>query len=180
MIIFLNYSFNRDYLDYLHELLKNNFKKSYTEYIENYLSEFLNENLNIFIITKLNFFTEYLINKINNEFNYYILLFEKTKEIGIGSVNAFSNLYKTTLKKNIKFYYEIIEEDALFYNDIFYRKNKYLFKENFINYFYKELNIYNIRIFAMKENFEELILDTDFNKTLKNVSNELGNQRISH
>lgn len=32
----------------------------------------------------------------------------------------------------------------------------------------------------MKENFEELILDTDFNKTLKNVSNELGNQRISH
>ena len=66
MIIFLNYSFNRDYLDYLHELLKNNFKKSYTEYIENYLSEFLNENLNIFIITKLNFFTEYLIKSIMN------------------------------------------------------------------------------------------------------------------
>ena len=88
-------------------------------------------------------------------------------------INAFSNLYKTTLKKNVKFYYETIEEDALFYIDIFYRKNKYLFKENFINFFYKELNIYNIRIFAMKENFEELILDYDFNKTLKNVSNEL-------
>ena len=88
-------------------------------------------------------------------------------------MNACSNLYKKNLLKNLKFYFEVIEEDAIFYLDVFYRKNIYLFKENYINYYVKELNEYNIEIYALKENMDELIYDNIFNKTLKNISNEL-------
>ena len=178
MIIFSNYSYNSVYIDYLNDLLINSFKISYTNYINNYLSLYLNENLNIFIFSKINFYTKYLIDKISNEYNYYILLLKNTKELGIGSVNALSNLYKKNLQKNLKFYYEIIEEDALFYIDIFYRKNKYIFKENFINFYIKKLNQYNIEIHALKESFDEIIYNNNFNKTLNKISDELIKENI--
>ena len=54
------------------------------------------------------------------------------------------------MNKQIKFYYDTIEEDVLFYIDKFYRKNKYIFKENYINYYAKELNEFNIEIYDLK------------------------------
>ena len=173
MIFFINYTYNSNYKDYLGELLKNNFKKSYINYINNFIVEFLNDNISIFINTKLDLYTKYLIEKISNEFNYYILLFNKTQELGIESINAFFKLYKTTIYKQIKFYYDTIEEDVLFYIDIFYRKNKYIFKENYINYYAKELNEFNIEIYGLKEYINEIISDNNFNKSLNNISNEL-------
>ena len=110
---------------------------------------------------------------MNNEFNYYIFLFEKTKEIGIGTSNAFSNLYLKTLKKNFKFYYDLIKEDILFYNDLFYRKNKYIFKENYIKFFADELNDYRINIHGINEYIIELISDINFNNSLNFISKEL-------
>ena len=173
MTIYINYTYNSYYQDYLKGLLIDSFQVSYINYINNYLIEHLKENINIYISTKLDFYTEYLTEKISNEFDYYVFLFNKTKEIGIGTQNAFSKLYKNSVYKNLKFYYEIIEEDVLFYINLFYRKNKYLFKENYINYFFNELNEYNIELYGLKEFIDEIIYDQNFNKSLNNYSNIL-------
>ena len=178
MIIFLNYSYNQNYQDYIKELILDSFHISYNNYIKNYLVDQFKDNINIYINTKLDFYTKYLIEKISNEFNYYIFLFNKTKEIGIGTVNAFSNLYKKSLYKNLKFYYDEIKEDALFHINIFYRKNKYIFKENYFNFFINELNDYNIELYGLKEYIYELIYDINFNKTLNNLSDELMKELI--
>ena len=178
MIILSNYTYNQNYQDYIKELILDSFHISYNNYINNYLVEKFKENINIYINTKLDFYTKYLIEKISNEFSYYIFLFNKTKEIGIGTVNAFSNLYKKSLYKNLKFYYDEIKEDALFHINIFYRKNKYIFKENYINFFINELNDYNVEIYGLKEYINELIYDINFNKTLNNLSDKLMKELI--
>ena len=178
MIIYLNYSSNSLYKDYLKELLINFFKKSYDKYINNYLLEHVKNNINININTKLDFYTQYLIGKISNEFIYYIFLFNKTNEIGIGSFNAFTNLYKKNLYKNIKLYYEIIEEDALFYINMFYKKNRHMFKENYIYFFINKINDYNISIYGLNEFIDELLYDKDFNKSLNNISDDLMKNNI--
>ena len=170
MIVFLNYSYNSNYQDYLKKSLLDSFEISYNNYINNYLIEYLKGNINIYINSKFNFYNQYLIEKISDEFNYYILLFNETNEIGNGTFNAFTNLYQKTLLKNIKFYYDIIEEDALFYINLFYRKNKYIFKENFIQFFVDELNDYNIHIYGLKE--------FNFNKSLNDISEKLFNNII--
>ena len=178
MTIYINYTYNSYYQDYLKELLIDSFQESYINYINNYLIDYLKENINIYINTKLDFYTEYLTEKISNEFDYYVFLFNKTKEIGMGTQNTFSHLYKNSIYKNLKFCYEVIEEDVLFYINILYRKNKYLFKENYINYFFNELNEYNIELYGLKEFINEIIYDENFNKSLNSYSNILMKELI--
>ena len=178
MIIYLNFTYNSNYQDYLKKLIIDSFQISYIKYIDNYLLEYLKENLHLFIISKLDFYSKYIVEKVKNEFNYYLFLFNKTKEIGIGTENAFSNLYKKTLNKKINFYYEIVKEDVLFYINIFYRKNKHLFKEKYLNYFIHELNDYNIELYGLKEFKDEFIYDNNLNKTLNNISNYLMKENI--
>ena len=179
MIMYLNYTHNSKYFDYLFDLLKNSFSDSYNNYINNFLVDNLIENLTIFINIKVDFYFEYLVNKIKCEFNYYILLLNKTKELGIGSITSFSNLYKNTIRQNFKRFSESLEDDIIFYINLFYKKNKSVFRKNYINFFINEINLYNIEINGLKDYISEIIIyDNHFNKSLDNISNNLFEQLI--
>jgi len=78
------------------------------------------------------------------------------------------------LKKKINnSIYFTITEYALFYIDIFYRRNKYTFSNNYITYYANKLNEYKIDIHQLNEVIDEIMYDGTFNKTLNIISNEL-------
>ena len=69
--------------------------------------------------------------------------------------------------------YFTITEYALFYIDIFYRRNKYTFRNNYITYYANKLNEYKLDIRQLNEIIDEIMYDGTFNKTLNIISNEL-------
>ena len=60
-----------------------------------------------------------------------------------------------------------------FYINIFYRENKKVFRNNFIDYYNNNDNEYNIDIFELKSNFDDIIYDKLFNKTLDDISHQI-------
>ena len=60
-----------------------------------------------------------------------------------------------------------------FYINIFYRENKKVFRNNFIDYYNNNDNEYNIDIFELKSNFDDIIYDKLFNKTLDEISHQI-------
>ena len=87
MIIYINFTQNSKYNKYLYDLLLNAFKPSYTKYINNYLINPLIDNVTIFINNYSEIHLDYLMNKIIDEFDYYVLLLNNTKELGINALN---------------------------------------------------------------------------------------------
>ena len=173
MVTYINYTQNNIYYDYLYDLLSNSFKPSYTNYINNYLISPLIDNITSFINNYAEIHLDYLMSKINDEFDYYYLLLNNTKELGVNSKYSLSTLYDDVEKKINNSIYFTITEYALFYIDKFYRTNKYTFSNNYITYYANKLNAYKLDICQLNEVIDEIMYDGNFNKTLNNISNEL-------
>jgi hypothetical protein len=118
---------------------------------------------------------EYIKEKVKEEKGYYSLLLNNTNELGVTSINSFISLYDYIYDKiNKTLHYQI--EDYISDNiNFFYRENKYIFKDIFINYyFYNSNKMFGTEnIFRLETFLEEFILDRNFNKTLENISKEL-------
>jgi len=100
----------------------------------------------------------YIKEKILNEDIYYSFILNKTRELGITSKKAFANLYDyLTDKINKTLYYQI--EDYISCNIVFfYRENRHLFKNTFINYYIKNSNkkLSTDNVFKLNSYFPEL------------------------
>ena len=178
IVSYLNYTQNNIYFDYLYALLLNSFNSSYTNYFNNYLAVPLIDNITIFINKYAEILLDYLINKINNEFNYYTMILKNTEELGENSKLSLSNLYINAKKKIYESFTYTINEYILFYIDVFYRKNKYIFSNNYINFFTNGLNEYNLEIYHLNEIIDTIIYDEKFNKTLNEYSKDILNNLI--
>jgi hypothetical protein len=98
-VLYINYTQNDLYFNYLYNILLYSFKPSYTNYINNYLISPLIDNITTFINNYEDIHLDYLSNKTIDEFNYYLLLLNNTKELGVNSINALSCLYDDVKKK---------------------------------------------------------------------------------
>ena len=174
MILYINYTQNNKYNNYLYDLLEKSFKPSYKDYINNYLINPLIDNITIFINDYTEIHLDYLINKITDEFDYYVLLLKNTKELGRNSINSIISLYDDVGKKLNQSINYTVNEYVLFYLDLFYRNNKYIFSENYISYYSHALNEYkNELLYNLNEIIDEIIYDGIFYKKTKEYSNEL-------
>ena len=178
LIFYVNYLKNEEYKNLLYNSLIHSFKKSYDQFINEYIINEINKNISIYINDKFDIFIERLKSKLQYEFNYYLFLFNNTKEIGSSTKNAFINLYsdfKNNIKDDLNY---LIEEEIYFYINIFERQNKKQFMNNFINYYFEDNQRYKIDIFKLKYYFEDIILDKKFNKTIISISNILMDRLI--
>ena len=172
---YINYLYENKYNQLLKKELINIYNESFIEFIEKIITGDIEDNILIYIFGKINISTEYIKQKIINENNYYNFLFNKTKELGITSKKAMISLYDYIIDRlNKTLIYQL--EDHISDNIIFfYRENKYIFKDLFIEYFVENKNeIFGIEnIFNLKKILPELIFSKDFNKTLEAISQEL-------
>ena len=178
IILYINYTQNNIYSEHIYSLLIDSFNSSYTNYINNYLIFPLIDNVTLYIKNNANIHLNYLINKIKDEFDYYSMMLNFTKELGKNSKQSLSDLYDYLNNKINEYIDNNIKNYVLFYLDIFYKTNKYIFRDNYINYYANELNEYGITIHQIKDIINEIIYDTDINKTLNIYSNELFNELI--
>ena len=177
-ILYINYTQNSIYNDYLYNLLIYFFKPSYINYIDNYLIPPLIDNITIYINNNVEIYLYYIINKIKDEYNYYIMILDDIEELGINSIESLSNLYDDVNKKINQSITYIINEYVLFYIDIVFKKNRYIFRDNYITYYLKGKNEYDIEIYQLKEVIKEMIYDGKFNKILNEYSDEIINRHI--
>ena len=98
--------------------------------------------------------------------------------MGYTSKIALINLYSDIKQKINETLFYLINDDIHFYLNIFYRENKKMFINNFLNYYYSNSNLYNISIFKINYFLDEIILDRKFNNTLDEISLELINNTI--
>ena len=173
MINYANYLKNSDFKEFLYNELILSFNYSYINLMNNFLVDDLTEEVASLINNKLELYILYMTQKIKDEYNYYCLILENTEEMGYSSKMAFINLYENIKNKINDSLYYLIENDIYFYLDTFYRENKILFINNFINYYVYNLNQYNMTIHKLSEFYKEIIIQREFNKTLDDISKEL-------
>ena len=75
------------------------FNLSYSKMINNFIIDELIGNVNVLINNNIETQIDYITNKIINEYDYYQLLLNIIKVIGINNKNSFSNLYKNLFRK---------------------------------------------------------------------------------
>ena len=178
LVIYINYTQNNLYFNLLYDLLVDSFKPSYTNYFNNYLISPLIENITIFINAYIEMHLDYLSNKIEDEFNYYHMILNNTKELGVNSINALASLYDNVKMKINESIHYTITEYILFYINSFYRKNKNIFSNHYITYYANQMNEYKIQIYQLNEIIDKIIYDETFNKTIKNISSDLMDELI--
>ena len=178
IIYYLNNIKTDEYKNYLYNLLITSFNSSYTNLINNFITNELIDNINIIINNKLELYIEHMTKKLKNEYNYYLFLLNNTKDLGYSSKMAFINLYiKLKEAINETIYYNI-EYEINYYLDLFYKENKNLFLNNYLNYYINNLNKYDIKVFNLNQFLNEIIYDKKFNLTIKDISNKLINNDI--
>ena len=171
---YINYRNDKIYSILLKNELIKAFNDSFKDFIDNIITGDIEDNVVIFIFSKIDINVDYIKEKTINEDKYYIFLLNKTKELGITSKKALISLYDYINDRvNKTLHYQI--EDYISDNIVFfYRENKYIFKEFFIDYFSQDKNkLFKIdNIFNLESYLTEFIYSRDFNKTLENLSNE--------
>ena len=175
MAEYINYKKEKKYKDFLIEAPYNAFNLSFTEFMENSISGDIEDKLLIYILGKIDINVNCIEEKVQNEKGYYSLLLNKTKELGITSVNAFISLYdylSDRVNKTLRYQIEDYISDNIIF---FFRENKYIFRDIFFNYYLKNSNSkFGIEnIFKLKTFLEELKFNLEFNKTLENISKSL-------
>ena len=173
MIHYINQMKDDEYKKYLYNLLVDSFNISYTNFVNNFI---LDETMNDIIISinnRLELHLDYMFKKIKDEFEYYLLILNTTDELGLSSKNALINLYEKIKTKLNETMFYLFEDDINFYFDLFYRENKKMFRDNFINYYFRDKNEYDTKIYKITEISDEFILDLKFNQTLDEISEHL-------
>ena len=149
------------------------FNLSYSKMINNFIVDELIGNVSVLINNNIETQIDYITNKIINEYDYYQLLLNNIKVIGINNKNSFTNLYKNLFRKLNESIFYLVEDKIYLYLDLFNRKNKNIFKDNFIDFYVNNLNKYRINFNFISEIFHNIFLDKNFNKTLDSISKEL-------
>jgi hypothetical protein len=98
------------------------------------------------------------------------LLLNNLKVIGINNKNSFTNLYKNLFRKLNESIFYLVEDKIYLYLDLFNRKNKNIFKDNFIDFYVNNLNKYRINFNFISEIFHNIFLDKNCNKTPDSIS----------
>ena len=178
IILYINRAKDSDYTKFLVNNLIKSFNISYEHFVDNFLIDEIIENTTKFISNKLELYIDYIKERITNEYDYFLFLLNNTEEISISSNTALNNLFINYKNKINEYLNNSIEDEIYFYFDIFSKENKNIFTKNYINYFYKNLNEYNIDIYKIKNYLEEIIIDKNFNKTLETYSNNIINNII--
>ena len=170
MIHYVNFLKNEEYKNYLNDNLITAFNESYINFVNNFILDELIYDITISINNRLEIHLDYMIQKIKDEYYYYLLVLNSTDELGYSSKRALINLYDIIkIKLNETIFY-LIEDDITFYLDLFYRENKKMFRNNFLNYYFVNRNEYNTKIFKIEDFADEFILNINFNKTLDDLS----------
>ena len=170
MIHYINLMEKNEYRNYLNNCLINSFNKSYSDFVNNFILEELLDDIIISINKRLEIHLDYMTQKIKDEYNYYLLILDKTDELGNSSKSAITNLYEIIKSKLNETIFYLFQDDISFYLDLFYRENKKILRNEFLNYYFRNINQYGIIIFKIKDYEDEFILDSKFNKTLDKMS----------
>ena len=175
MITIANNIYNDVLINNISNSLIYYFNSSYSDFFNHYIINELIDNITIIINNKFKMNIDYILEKIENEFNYYLLIINNSDEIGENTKNKMINLYENINEKINETLFYLIENNIYFYLDLFYRENNNNFISNFINYYLNESNQYNINININKYfNFiKEILADKDFNKTINEISKDL-------
>ena len=173
MIFFAKNNYNDDLVSHISNSLIYYFNSSYSDLFNNFIINELVDNITIIINNKFQMQIDYILKKIENEFNYYLLILNNTDEIGENSKNKLINLYENFNKKLNETLFYLIEDNIYFYLDLFYRENKNNFKNNFINYYLNESNEYNINVNKYFNFIKEILAEKEFNKTIDKISKDL-------
>lgn len=174
---YIQYDCEIKYNNYMKQTLIEIFNNSFTEFMKNAISGDIEDNFLFYVFSKIEINIKYIIEKVQNETDYYTLLLNKTKELGITSKKALISLYDyigDRVNKSLQYQIEDYIGDNIIF---FYRENKFLFRDNFINYYLKNSNkMFNVdNIFNLRSILHEFIVSRDFNKSLDNISKDLWN-----
>ena len=178
IINYINYVKNDEYKNYLFNLFISSFNSSYLNFINNFMIEELINDVVIMISNKLEMYLDYMIEKIKDEYTYYILILNKTDELGYSSKMALINSHKNIKVRLNETIFYLLEDDIDFYLNLFYRENKKMFINNYLNYCLNGINSYNINIYKIENFSDEIILDQKFNNTLDEISKYIMNDTI--
>ena len=126
---YINYKIDKKYYGFLKESLYEAFSETFTEFMKNAISGYLEDNLIIYIIGKIDINMEYIKEKVKDEKGYYSLLLNNTNELGVTSINSFISLYDYIYDKINKIIHYQIEDYISDNINFFYREKKYIFKD---------------------------------------------------
>ena len=166
MINYINVIKKNELNKYFFQLSISSFNASYFNLFNYFIKNEIISNISILINDKLELQLDFISKKIREEYDYYLLILNNTELIGYSSKIAFINLYKKLNKILNEELFNFIQDDIYYYLDIFYRENREIFKNNFINFYINNLNQYNINIVIINVFIKENICSKEFNETL--------------
>ena len=172
-IYFANKMYNDDIISDISNSLIFYFNSCYTDLFNNFIINELFDNITIIINNKIHIQIDYILKKIEDEFNYYLLILNNTEEIRENSKNKLINFNENINKKINETLFYLVENNIYFYLDLFYKENKNNFINNFINYYLNELNQYSINLNKYSNIIKEIVVDKEFNKTIDKISKNL-------
>ena len=168
-----NTSKEPEYKNLIYDILIESFNISYSNNIKLYIINEAMNSIDILISDKINIFIDYFSNKLKNDFEYYSLLLDQMEELGNSSKLSIKNLFSKIPKKLNDTIYYFIEEELFYHIDIFFRENKNIFIDNFLNFYLNSEYHLNLSIYKIEDYVIEIISDNTFNKTLNNISSNL-------
>ena len=154
-----------EYKEFLNKILLEEFNNSIFEFINNFIKQDTEFNINIDILEKYNIKLDLFENKLENELKYYLFLLNNSNEIGITTKKAFLNLYNYIEKEfNIKI--NELTNEFSYDLDYFYMTNKKIFIDEYFNYL---KNIKSKKIFKLQEYIDKIFSNQKFNNSLEEI-----------
>ena len=170
------------YNEFLRGELIESFETSSRNFAQNTLLVKMKNNLDIFVFGKIDINLEFILAKIKSETDYYLTILDKmNRKISEKSkadlISLYDNYLKETMRETIQSQVEdYIKENITF----FYRENKYIFKEMFINHYLNNATekFSADNIFHLYSSLKKLILNNSFNETLEGKSKQIWEQLL--
>jgi len=173
---YINYNKNKEYKDFLNSSLITYYNESYTKLVNNYISEVLLSNIDILIDERIILEINIFENKLSNDYDYYIFLINKNKELG-STKSAFENLYYELKLKINETINEYVDKYLFSNFDQFIRNIEELLREKYLG-FYSDNKHKNNFIFKSDDFIFEIIKEPSFNKTLSNIYYNIFNKTL--
>ena len=170
MNFYINNLKEPEYKKLMNDILIESFNKSYSDIVNSYLTNEIINKINVIANDKLEIFINYYSNKLKTDYEYYEMLLGDIEELGNSSKVAIINLFSkipNTLNESI---YYLLENDIFYSIELFFRENKNIFIDNFIEFYLNNENHFNLNIYKINDYVKEMIADRNFNKTLNNIS----------